>query len=56
MKGLGREIGETMQEERKKGGAYKDIEDFIKRCANVINKKSLEGLIKAGGLDAYQDR
>ncbi|MEI8091913.1 MAG: hypothetical protein WCG98_07025 [bacterium] len=42
MKGLGREIGESIQEERKQKGEYKDLEDFVKRCAPVINKKSLE--------------
>lgn len=32
------------------------MEDFLKRCAPVINKKSLEGLIKAGALDTFEDR
>lgn len=56
IKGLGREIGETLQEERKKNGPYKDLEDFIKRCAHVINRKSLEWLIKAWALDAFGER
>ena len=56
IKGLWREIGETIQEERKKNGLYKDIEDFVKRCASVVNKKSLEGLIKSGALDDFGER
>jgi DNA polymerase-3 subunit alpha len=32
------------------------LEDFCKRCASVINKKSLEGIIKSGALDQFHDR
>ncbi len=56
MKGLGREIGESIQEERKQKGEYKDLEDFVKRCAPVINKKSLEWLIKSWALDEFGER
>ncbi|MCX6823307.1 MAG: DNA polymerase III subunit alpha [candidate division SR1 bacterium] len=56
IKGLGRDIGETIQEERKKNGPYQSLENFIKRCSAVINKKSLEGLIKSGGLDGFGER
>ncbi len=56
IKGLGLEIGETIQEERKKNGIYQTLEDFIKRCSPIINKKSLEWLIKAWALDDFDDR
>lgn len=50
------EIGEIIQQEREKGGKYQTLEDFIKRCSTIINKKSAEGLIKAGALDNFGDR
>lgn len=56
IKGLGFEIGETIQEERKKNGLFKDLEDFVKRCSAIVNKKSLEWLIKSGWLDDFGER
>lgn len=56
VKGLGRDIGETIQQERKNGGVFKDLEDFLKRCSAVINKKSLEWLIKSWALDDFNER
>lgn len=56
IKWVGIDIGEYIQEERKKGGKYTSLENFLKRCQQVINKKSLEWLTKAGALDAFQDR
>jgi len=56
IKWLGLDIGEQIQEERKNNGHFVSIEDFLKRCSSVINKKSLEGLIKAWALDEYVDR
>ena len=56
IKGLWREIGETIQEERKKNGTYTSLENFIKRCSTIINKKSLEWLIKSGWLDSFGER
>ncbi|MFA6255628.1 MAG: DNA polymerase III subunit alpha [Candidatus Absconditabacterales bacterium] len=56
IKGLGLEIGEVIQEERTKNGPYQTLEDFIKRCAPIVNKKSAEGLIKSGAFDEFGDR
>lgn len=56
IKGLWLEIGETIQEEREKNWPYTTIEDFIKRCASVINKKSVEWLIKSWAFDDFWDR
>ena len=47
---------EAIQEERKKNWEYVSLEDFCKRCASVLNKKSLEWLIKSGSLDRFEDR
>lgn len=56
IKGIGFEIGEYIQEERKKNGKFTSLEDFLKRCQKIINKKSLESLSKAGALDEFTDR
>ena len=32
------------------------MEDFLRRCSEVVNKKSLEWLIKSWALDQYNDR
>lgn len=50
------DIGETIQKEREKWGKFASLEDFITRCQSVINKKSLEWLIKWWGLDKFGDR
>ncbi|MFA7284357.1 MAG: DNA polymerase III subunit alpha [Candidatus Absconditabacterales bacterium] len=56
IKGVGSEVGETIQRERQNNGPYVDLADFLTRCQSVINRKSLEGLIKSGALDAFVDR
>lgn len=56
IKGLGLEIGEVIQKEREDHGPYTTIEDFINRCASIINKKSVEWLIKSWALDDFGDR
>jgi DNA polymerase III alpha subunit len=45
-----------IQQERQKNGTFASLEDFCKRCGTILNKKSLEGLIKAGALDQFNDR
>ena len=55
-KGMGEDIGETIQQERQKNWPFQSLEDFLKRCDRVINKKSLESLIKCGALDKFWDR
>ena len=47
---------EAIQEERKKNWNYKSLEDFCKRCSSVLNRKSLEWLIKSWALDQFNDR
>lgn len=55
-KGIGYEIGETIEKERKSKGNFVSLEDFLVRCSSITNKKSLESLIKAGAFDHWYDR
>jgi len=56
IKGIWRDVGESIQEERKKNWIFKSLEDFLKRCEKVINKKSLQSLAKSWALDEFADR
>jgi DNA polymerase-3 subunit alpha len=50
-----RDVGEKAVTEiiaERKKGAYKNFMDFLRRNADAINKKSLEGLILSGGFDS----
>ncbi len=42
IRGIGFEVSETIQEERKNSGKFSSIEDFLTRCEKSINKKVLE--------------
>jgi len=57
IKNIGGHIAEEIIEERKKNGPYKDLTDLLERvCDKDLNKKSLESLIKSGGLDNFGER
>jgi DNA polymerase-3 subunit alpha len=57
VKNVGSGIVETIVEERKAGGPYSSIEDFIARISSKdLNKKSMESLIKAGAFDRIAER
>ncbi|MDD5696869.1 MAG: DNA polymerase III subunit alpha [Candidatus Pacebacteria bacterium] len=57
IKNVGYNIVEQIIEERKARGHYKSIQDFISRVnGKVLNKKSLESLIKAGVFDRLEER
>ena len=54
IKNVGGHISEAIIAERKKHGQYKDITDFLERVNDRdLNKKSLESLIKSGGLSQF---
>lgn len=54
IKGVGEAAVEKIIEEREKNGPYKDIYDFFERIDyKSVNKKTLENLITAGGLDSF---
>ena len=48
VKGVGRSIIDNVVMERERGGEYKDISDFIKRNQELLNKRVVESLVKAG--------
>lgn len=51
-------FGKEVENERKRKGSFKTLTDFVQRISNKhLTKRSLEGLIKAGGFDSiYQNR
>ncbi|MDB5230575.1 MAG: dnaE [Chitinophagaceae bacterium] len=54
LKGVGEAAIESIIEERKNSGPYKDIFDFIKRVSQrAVNKKSLESLAYSGAFDCF---
>lgn len=57
IKGIGEDVVETMYQERKKNGPYKNLEDLVTRIPGKhINRRSLESLIKCGAFDLFGDR
>jgi DNA polymerase-3 subunit alpha len=54
IKNFGQGIADAIIVERKKGGKFKSLADFLDRVRDRnLNKKSLESLIKAGALDCF---
>ncbi|MFA7170812.1 MAG: DNA polymerase III subunit alpha [Candidatus Paceibacterota bacterium] len=57
IKNVGEQLIETIVEERKQNGKFKDIEDFVLRVqSNALNKKSMESLARAGAFDSLAER
>ncbi|MCX6716024.1 MAG: DNA polymerase III subunit alpha [Candidatus Taylorbacteria bacterium] len=58
IKNFGQGVSTAIIEERKRGGHYKSLADFLGRVKDRnLNKKSLEALIKSGALDCFgEDR
>ncbi|MFA6397946.1 MAG: DNA polymerase III subunit alpha [Candidatus Paceibacterota bacterium] len=57
IKNLGTDISDAIIEERKRGGKFESIGDFVNRIKHKnLNKKSLEALIKCGAMDALGER
>ena len=53
IKGVGQGACEAIADERKRGGAYKDLADFCRRVDSTkLNRRVLEALILSGALDA----
>ncbi len=54
IKGVGEAAVESIIKEREKNGPYKDVYNFFERIDyRTVNKKTLENLITAGGLDSF---
>ncbi len=57
IKNVGYGAIEPVIAERDKGGEFKSIEDFCRRCdLSGINRRTMESLIKAGAFDSLGDR
>ncbi len=56
IKGVGGNAVDSIVEERKKNGSYKNIFDFVERVnLNACNKKNLEALALAGAFDNFTE-
>ena len=56
LKGVGEAAVESIIVERKRGGSFINVFDFIKRInQRTVNKKTLESLAYAGGFDCFRD-
>ena len=53
LKGSGQAAIDDVIKERKEHGLFKDFPDFLMRCAAVVNKRIIEGLILAGAFDEF---
>ena len=57
IKNFGQGISTSIIEERKRGGKFKSLADFLDRVKDKnLNKKSLEALIRSGAMDEFGDR
>ncbi len=52
IKNVGEQAMEFVLNERKRG-AFRDIRDFLERCAGQVNKRMVESLIKGGAFDSF---
>jgi len=57
IKNVGDKLAEAIVEERKKNGPFANMADYVARIdVGILNKKSMEALIKAGVFDTFEDR
>jgi DNA polymerase III subunit alpha len=57
IKNVGSNVIKELIKERKEGGSFKNVEDFLERVhTKDMNKKSLESLIKSGAMDCFDER
>ena len=57
IKNLGTDISDAIIGERKEGGKFKSITNFLERIKHKnLNKKSMEALIKSGSFDEMEER
>ncbi len=52
LRGTGQAAIDLVIEERNNNGEFFDFPDFISRCATLLNKRMIEGLIYAGAFDS----
>ncbi len=51
IKGVGAAVLDSVIAEREAGGAYASLEDLCQRAGEVLNRRVLEALVKAGAVD-----
>ncbi len=57
IKNFGQGVSSSITAERKRGGKFISLADFLDRIKDkTLNKKSLESLIKAGAMDEFGER
>lgn len=57
VKNVGHVIAQDLVAERRKGGAFTSLENFLERVQSKdLNKKSLEALIKVGAFEGFGER
>ena len=54
IKGVGTSATDAIVAERNTNGKFKNLTDFAKRCAPIINKRILEAFAKVGVLDSLE--
>ena len=54
IKGVGTNATDAIVAEREANGKFKNLTDFAKRCAPIINKRILEAFAKVGVLDSLE--
>ena len=54
IKGVGTVATDAIVAEREANGKFKNLTDFAKRCAPIINKRILEAFAKVGALDSLE--
>ena len=54
IKGVGAVATDAIAAEREKNGKFKNLTDFAKRCAPIMNKRILEAFAKVGVLDSLE--
>ena len=54
LKSVGRPVIDSVVEERKQNGRYRDLKDFISRLSSKeVNKRTIESFIKSGAFDGF---
>ena len=57
IKNLGTSVADSIIEERKRGGSFTSLEQFLERIQDKnLNKKALEALVACGALDDFGER
>jgi len=57
IKNVGVGVAQAIQEERQKNGLFQSLADFLKRLdRQLLNRKTLESLMKSGALDCFGSR